>query len=329
MAESKQDSCDILVIDMSNILHRTFYVNAKEEMNTLVPLAYHTSMNTLNKYYNRYRPGKVVFVFDRSSWRKEYTQSEQCISKRLYKGTRRQNMTPSERERYEMFKGFITDFEQLMRNHSGIICLAGDGLEADDLMAGVTQQYPDQQIVIVSADKDLIQLLGNPNVRLMDPITQSYRSLKEWNDDAGFFIFEKCVRGDTGDNVASAWPKVRQTKIEQAYNDPYAKINFMAHEWQINRDGNPVTMVVGECFAENVLLMDLTAQPKHIRDRMDSVIADGFNNPGKYSHFHFLRFLGKYQLKALAKHLEKFAPLLVGGNNKNPLAQQRSSEMEL
>ena len=322
-----EQHCDILMIDMSNLLHRTFYVNAKEEFTTLLPLAWHASMNTLNKYYKKYKPGKVVFVFDRSSWRKQYTQTEQCISKRLYKGTRRQNMTPSEKERYDLFKAFISDFESLMRQHSGIICLAGDGLEADDLMAGVTQVYQNVNIVMVSADKDLIQLLANPNVKLMDPITQTYRNLDEWNGDAGYFIFEKCVRGDTGDNVASAWPKVRSTKIEQAYADEYARINFMQHEWKINRDGEPVTMVVGECFKENVLLMDLTAQPHHIREQLVAVIHEGFNKPGKYSHFHFLKFLGKYQLKSLTKQLEVYTPLLMGGVQKEPMTSLCDEEL--
>lgn len=324
-----EQQCDILMIDMSNLLHRTFYVNAKEEFDTLVPLAWHASMTTLNKYYKRYKPGKVVFVFDRSSWRKEYTATDKCISKRPYKGTRRQNMTPSEKQRYDLFKAFIGEFEQLMRQHSGIICLAADRLEADDLMAAVTQIYQSAQIVMVSADKDLIQLLSNPNVRLMDPITQTYRTLDEWNGDAGYFIFEKCVRGDTGDNVASAWPKVRSTKIEQAYKDEFARINFMQHEWQINRDGEPVTMVVGECFKENVLLMDLTAQPHDIRVLLNDTVHDGFTNLGKYSHFHFLKFFGKYGLKQLSKQLETYATMLQGGVSKDAMTPSALCDEEL
>lgn len=299
-----------LIMDMSNILHKTFYVHAKTPTEDLIPLAYHASLQTLNKYHKLVNPSKAIFAFDRGNWRKTYTQSNLCISGKLYKGQRRKNMTPSQERRYEAFKGFINDFESLMREHTAIVCLAGESLEADDLIAGFCQLHgdvPDTEIVVVSADKDMIQLLRFSNVRLIDPTTGKDRTLAEWNDDAEYFMFEKCLRGDTGDNVQSAYPRVRQTKIDEAYNDAFKRINLMKETWT---NQNKVTFTVKDLYEENRLLMDLSAQPEYIRDKMFNVIEHEMENCGKYSHFHFLRFLGKYELKNVAKQLENFIPLL-------------------
>ena len=296
------------LIDMSLILHKTYYVHAKVPTEDLVPLAYHASLQTLNKYHKKYNPTKMIFAFDRGNWRKTYTQSELCISGKLYKGQRRQNMTPAQKKRWDVFKGFINDFEQLMRDHTSIVCLAGDSLEADDLIAGFCQQNTDaDEIVIITADKDMMQLLRFPNVLLIDPTTGKPRSLEEWNGDADHFLFEKALRGDVGDNLSSAYPRIRKTKIDEAYFDSFKRVNMMRETWT-NQEGK--TMVVGDLFEENKLLMDLSAQPDYIKEKIIAVIEHEMKNCGKYSHFHFLRFLGKYELKNVAKQLENFIPLL-------------------
>lgn len=299
-----------ILFDMSNLLHKTFYINAREDIEILAGLAYHTSLVTLNKYFKQYKPDQTIFVFDRGNWRKYYTQSEECYSGKLYKGHRRQKMSPSEKKRYQVFLNFINDFEQLIREHTGIVCLAGDMLEADDLIAGFVEIFSDQDnIVIVSADKDLLQLLKYPNVTLVDPTTGKNRTLEEWDNDADYFLFHKCLRGDPGDNVQAAYPRIRSTKIKEAYTNEYVRVNLMNETWT---DHTGREFVVGKLFNENQMLMDLTKQPLCVRRKIFEVIEHELNNPGKFSHFHFLKFLGKYQLKNVANNLESFIPLLKG-----------------
>ena len=56
--------------------------------------------------------------------------------------------------------------------------------------------------------------------------------------------------------------------------------------------------------------MDLSEQPNIIKDRITSTIDEAFENPGVYSHFHFLRFLGKYELKKIAEQVDNFVRML-------------------
>lgn len=297
-----------LLFDISNLLYRTYYANKSEDDITIAGLAIHSGMLTLNKYYKKYKPDKLFMVFDRPNWRKDYTKSDECISGKIYKGNRRKDMTQKEKEKYEAFIAHLEEFETLMTKYTSVKCLAADGLEADDLIAGVTQKYAkDNEIIIISTDKDFTQLLGNPNTRLIDPATDKDRTLDEWEGDAELFMFIKNIRGDAGDNVQSAYPRVRTTRIMKAWTDPLERVNMMHETWN-NQNGKE--MLVRNLFNENEILMDLRKQPEKWRKLINITIEETMENPGKYSYFDFLRFLGKLKMKKVSANLEAFTPML-------------------
>ena len=77
----------------------------------------------------------------------------------------------------------------------------------------------------------------------------------------------------------------------------------MKSTW-VNQDKKE--FVVSDVFKENILLMDLTAQPTEIRECMDKTIADGEANPGTFSLFHMTRFLGANDLVRISQHMDNF-----------------------
>lgn len=315
MKKMTNEKPTILCIDAFNLLHKTYYIHAKDDPENIIGLAYHATITTLNKYFKQLKPQKVILAFDRMNWRKIYTQSEECISKKTYKGQRRKNMTPRERERYEKFLQFVSEFEQMIREHTGIVALSADLLEADDILSGIVQKFHlNHNISIISADKDLIQLLRYPNTSLIDPSTGKKRTLTDWDDNVDYFLFLKCIRGDISDNVQSAFPRVRTTKIKEAFEDLYIRVNFMNETWT---DHTGTEYTVGQLFRENELLMDLTKQPSHVKELIDKTIVEGLELRGKFSFFHFVRFLGNHGLKNIHSQLNNFTDLLQGEYKKS------------
>lgn len=299
-----------LVFDISNLLYRTFFAHHTEDDITIAGLATHSALLVLNKYYREHKPHKIVMAFDRQSWRKDFTASDECISKKPYKGNRRQGMTPREKIKYDQFCKHLQEFEFIIANHTSVITLANEGLEADDLVAGFVQMMafePDTHITIISGDKDLIQLLGPPTVKLVDPATGKERTLEEWKYDPEYFLFEKCLRGDAGDNVQSAYPRLRSTRIEKCYNNEFEKANMMNETW---KGVEGTEYIVKQLYKENQLLMDLRAQPDDIRMRMITTILAAMKDPGNFSYFHFMKFLGKYELKKVAEQADTFVNML-------------------
>ncbi len=82
-----------LVFDISNLLYRTFFAHHTEDDITIAGLATHSALLVLNKYYRQYKPHKIVMAFDNESWRKDYTASEECISKRIQQEEERWDCT--------------------------------------------------------------------------------------------------------------------------------------------------------------------------------------------------------------------------------------------
>jgi 5'-3' exonuclease len=326
------DLTHLLVFDMTNILYKTFYVNTgkntqlnEDEMNdVLLPkLAFHNSLITLNKYYRQHKPDKIIFVYDRPNWRVDHTKDETTYSRKVYKGHRRQSMTPKQQEMYNIFKRFVGDFESNINETTAIIGMAADKLEADDIIAGICKKYggPDTVgdngstltdvvdnhcVTIVSADKDMLQCLRYQNVQIIDPATGNNRELPP-GTCVGYYLYEKYIRGDSGDNIPSAYPRLRSTKILEAFNDSFKHTNLMNHEWQ-DMDGNVV--VVKDVVNENKLLVNLTHQPHDIQEILWQTIESSMNAPRRFDMFKFLKFLGKYELKNISKSLDYLTPML-------------------
>lgn len=303
-------SCDWLVYDISNMLFRTFFVarNGEDDI-TLAGMASHSGLMTLNKYYKQFKPKKgVVMAFDRSSWRKEYTASDDCHpATKPYKGNRRKDMSPAQAIKFEKFNAHLREFEQLITEHTGIITLAGDKLEADDCIAGFCQINEGDETIIISADTDLLQLKRYDGVRVISPATDKESMLDDFNQDPLYYVFQKCLRGDPTDNIQSAYPRLRTARIEKAYNDPFERVQLFKETWT---DEKGQTIIVEDMFKENQKLIDLEKQPKDIKIAILSTVDEAMTRERKFSMFHLMRFCGKYELKKIMDGIDQFIPML-------------------
>ena len=300
-----------LVYDISNILFRVasvqkysnpFARDATPE--DLVGLCMHISIQSVFRWYQKFQPDFVVFAFEGgNNWRKKYTAE---VKARLaYKGNRVQD--PEMAHYYKL----IDSFHTTMKSHTSICCLKVDEMEADDSIGGYCQLYasPDHEITVVSGDRDFTQLLKLPNVKLVDPATgklRNQRSDKDYVEDIDYWLFTKCIRGDMGDYVPSAYPRIRQTRIRKAYDNTYERANLMNERWT---DDQGVNHRVGDLYEQNVLLLDLFQQPQQYRDSLLEGIKTQVSDLGHYSHFHFLRFLDEFQLNKLRDEAMKYVEL--------------------
>jgi 5'-3' exonuclease len=309
-----------LVVDISNILFRVAAMqkhsnpfNKDLSGEELVGLCMHISLQSIFKWYNKYNPDFLVFAFEGgSNWRKEFTAVNQV--RRAYKANRVYD--PDMAHFYKL----IEDFYTTMNAHTSICCLKVDRMEADDEIAAYTQLYasPEHEIIILSGDKDFTELLKLPEVKLVDPDSGKPRNQpgdKNYQEDLEYWFFLKCVRGDAGDNVMSAFPRVRETKIKKAYSNQYDRLNFMNEVWRekrFNDDGTDFDVVhrVGDLFEQNIVLMSLFEQPKDIRESLEAGVKDQVENIRSYSHFHFLRFCESFNLTRVREDAMKFVDIL-------------------
>jgi 5'-3' exonuclease len=304
-----------VLIDMSNILYRAFFANVKESKDIVIPLCHHSALMSLRALDNKLKSDELVAIFDSHSWRKNYTNGS-SLSHKKYKGTRRQKLTPTQQENFEVFDEHVVLFYEFLRDYSSLITIKREYLECDDIVEAFIAENPDDQHTIVSSDKDFMQLLGRPNVTLLDPDTLKHRTLIDYDYDPNYFMFVKCFRGDTSDNVQSSYPRLREKDIKVAYTDPFKLTNLMEHEFDVeyfddNGDLQKRHYKTKDLFEENKLLMDLTKQPDFIRKIAIKSVQDALVNRGTFNIIKFIKFCNEHQLDRINQEKNSFSKLLM------------------
>ena len=180
----------------------------------------------------------------------------------------------------------IKDF---FNDNTAIPAIAVDRSEADDIIASVAQNSI-HKTIIMSSDTDFVQLLKNPDVKLFAPA----QGIERTSDDPDFDLFVKLIRGDRTDNIDSAYPRVRETRLRKAWEDKYEMINIMETVLKDRGDAK-----VGDLFKFNERLIDLTRQPAYVKRDIESSINNMKIN--KYNSIGVMRFIGEHDLKGLSK----------------------------
>ncbi|MBW2351020.1 MAG: DNA polymerase I, partial [Deltaproteobacteria bacterium] len=89
-------------------------------------------------------------------------------------------------------------------NALGLTQLEKKGYEADDIIATLARRLTDQTIMIVSGDKDLLQLIG-PQVSIWDSMKDEVTDLDAFHQRFGLeplqFLDVLTLSGDTSDNI--------------------------------------------------------------------------------------------------------------------------------
>jgi len=300
---------------------------------TKVGFAIHVTLQSLLKCWNSTNATHAVFCLDGNSWRTQYYQP--------YKKNRvalRAKETALQKEEHAIVQEAFSNFIDFVRTKSNATVLWNNDLEADDLVAGWIQSHPNDKHVILSSDSDYHQLLSE-NVQQYDGIKKEFTTvdgvfdedmkvvvdkktgLPAKVDTPELLLFMKCIRGDTADNIFSAYPgaKVKSTKnkigLMEAFDDRVAKgfawNAIMQHTW---KDHHGVEHKVLDDFNRNNQLIDLTAQPDDIKQKIAETIAENaISKHNTQIGAYFIKFCGKYELNKVAEFHTKYVKMLSSG----------------
>jgi 5'-3' exonuclease len=320
-----------LLVDTANTFFRARHA-AHRQADTWDRLGFaiHVTLNSVSKAFRDQKADHVVFCLEGRSWRKDFYAP--------YKANRavaRAALTESEQEEDTAFWAAFDDLKTFFVEKSNCTVLRHDNLEADDLIAGWIQSHRDDHHTIVSSDTDFYQLLA-PNVNQYNGISDELHTLKGILDHKGnlvkdkktkepkvipdpkWILFEKCMRGDPTDNVFSAYPGVRtkgsskKVGLQEAFEDMdrkgYSWHNMMLQRWV---DHNGEEHRVLDDYERNVTLVDLTAQPDHVKMMMVTTIVEGMK-PKDIPQIgvKFMKFCGKHQLVKIGDQATQYAEFL-------------------
>lgn len=330
---------NFLLIDTHNLLHRSRHA-AKGDIFLKTGLAIHITLSSIRQAWTRFNADHVIFFNEGRSWRKDYYPAYKANRTKI-----RTKKSNTELEEDQIFYEMVDDFVTFINKHTNCTMLEHSNLEADDLIAGVIQKFDKEQpgqhhFTIVSTDSDFQQLISD-NVVLYDGVQGKVYKQDGIFDEKGeivvnkkgqqlekpdpeWLLFEKCIRGDSSDNIMSAYPgaRIKGTKskigIREAFEDRkdrgYDWNNFMMQRWT---DHNDQEQQVKECYERNQMLIDLTAQPEDIRKQIDLTIQDTLESNKKVKNIgiRFLKFCGKYDLVKISQRPDPYVEFLSAGLN--------------
>jgi len=320
-----------LIVDAANTFFRARHsAHRQADMWDKLGFAIHVTLGSISSAYRKYKADHVVICLEGRSWRKDFY--EPYKKNRAVKAAA---LTEQEQEEDKLFWQAFDDLKTFLYEGTNCTVLRHPNLEADDLIAGWIQAHPSDDHIVISTDSDYHQLLAE-NVTQYNGVNEELHTLQGIFDKKGnrvvdkktkeaksipdpkWILFEKCMRGDTSDNVFSAYPGVRtkgtknKTGLLEAFADRdskgYAWNNLMLQRWT---DHNGLEHKVLDDYIRNVTLIDLTAQPDDVKVYIAETIAENSvqKNVSQVG-IRFLKFCGKYDLKRLTQNVDQMAECL-------------------
>lgn len=341
-----------LLIDAMNMFHRCKHITTGDA-GTKASLSLHVILNSIKMSWQKFNADHIVFCLDKKSWR-SVVYPEYKANRKVKQAA----MTKTEREDDELYFATMKLFVNFLRTKTNVTILEADYIEADDFIARWVDKHPNDNHIIISSDSDLHQLLSN-NVKIFDGIKGwtisinevlnendkpafSNRTIKEKNEkgkittkkikvdveppNPEYSLFLKIIRGDSSDNIMSAYPGVREKGsakkpgIKEAFEDRnsrgYMWNNFMQQEWKkpisiIDDKIEYETVKVKDQYETNKMLIDLRKQPQEILDLMDETIEQSlFKEKVSNVGLYFLKFANQMELSTISKSPTDYAIML-------------------
>jgi 5'-3' exonuclease len=314
-----------ILVDTANTFFRARHV-IRGDLNEKIGMALHITFNSIRKVWRDFDGSHVVFCLEGRSWRKDHYAP--------YKRNRsdaRAVRTETEVEEDEVFWETFDNFRDFIDQKTNCTVLRHERLEADDLIAGWIQAHPNDNHVIVSTDGDFAQLIA-PNVKQYNGIQEVTTTHEGYFDDKGkrvidkktkeekpapnpqWLLFEKCMRGDSSDNVFSAYPGVRtkgtkkKVGLQEAFADRESKgynwNNLMLQRW-VDHEGAEHRVL--DDYNRNVQLCDLTAQPEEIKTVIKDTVAGADTKEIEQVGLKLIKFCAKWDMQRIADSPESYA----------------------
>ena len=316
-----------ILVDTANTFFRARHV-INGDADIKLGMAFHITLNSIKKAWQQFEGSHVIFCLEGRSWRKDY-----YTPYKAQRAAQRAAHTEKEQDEEKIFWEAFDTFKDFIAEKTNCTVLQNPQLEADDLIAGWIQTHPDDKHVIISTDTDFVQLIA-PNVTQYNGVMEHVITDKGIFDDKGkaiidkktqepkpapnpeWLLFEKCMRGDTSDNVFSAYPGVRtkgtskKVGLTEAFEDRkskgYAWNNLMLQRWS---DHNGVEHRVFEDYERNRRLIDLTHQPENIKEIITNTISSATAEQKDISQvgIRLIKFCNLWDLKKIADQAQSYA----------------------
>ena len=257
----------------------------------------HMILNSIRMYNKKYRKeyGQMVICADgMNTWRRQYFPE--------YKANRKKGRdATSHMDWPEIFRILSTVREELMENFPYKV-LHMEGCEADDIIGALairTQEFGQgEPVMIISSDKDFIQLQKYNNVKQFSPIQK--KAVVDKNPRN--YLFNHIMRGDAGDGIPNVLSKDATFITEGLSQTPLRQTRV--DDWLTHSDDLKAAMPedLYRNYQRNKTLIDLNEIPETIQES----IINKYDDQKLPMRMKVLNYLIKKRCTNLIECVEEF-----------------------
>jgi len=183
----------VVLVDFNQVVISNFLMQVGAHTNIALEegMLRHMILNTLRSHRQKFADeyGELVICCDNKKyWRKEVFP--------FYKAGRKKARQASGIDWPTMFSTLDKVRQELIDVFPYKI-INVEGAEADDIIGAIVKNTTDQPILILSSDKDFIQLHTNSNVKQYSPTVKKF--VRHENPD--IYLKEHIIKGDRGDGI--------------------------------------------------------------------------------------------------------------------------------
>lgn len=183
----------MILVDFNQVVISNFMTQVGAHTNIALDesMLRHMILNTIRSYRQKFVEdfGELVICCDsKRYWRKEVFP--------FYKAGRKKDRQSSGVDWNTMFSTLNT-VRQELADVFPYKTIHVDGAEADDIIGCISRHVTNETILILSSDKDFIQLHTNPNVKQYSPVLKKFVR----HEDPEVYLKEHIVKGDRGDGI--------------------------------------------------------------------------------------------------------------------------------
>lgn len=286
----------MIIIDISQVMIANIMAQLGNHTNTVIEedIFRHMVLNSIRSFRKNFADyGEIVIACDdKKYWRKQVFP--------YYKANRKKARAQSEIDWNQIFN-CLNKIRDELKHYSPYRVLQVEGAEADDIIATLCIEYgtilqSSEKILILSGDKDFVQLQVYGNVEQYNPVLK--KQIKNTNPHK--YLREHILKGDRGDgipNIMSSDTCIIEGERQKPL--PAKRIEYLTSIADLSKVLPPDQL---NNFKRNERLIDLHMIPEEL---MNSIL-EKYHSEANKSKDNLAEYFSKFKLKTLTENIGEF-----------------------
>jgi 5'-3' exonuclease len=282
----------MIIVDFNQVVLSNLMMSLGNHTNAQIEenMVRHMVLNALRAFKVKFGDefGELVVACDNTNvWRKKEFP--------YYKANRKKSQEKSELDWKGIFE-CLNKIRQELKDNFPYRIIDVESAEADDVIATLVKyKHDEQNILIMSGDKDFIQLHKYDGVQQYDPV----RKRKIAHDNPKRYLIEHILKGDSGDGIPNVLSPDNCFVVGERQTPMTAKkiAQYLTSDPSTIED--PIVL---RNYHRNQQLIDLSFVPSYIEDK----VLEQYDTQKGKDRSKLMNYFINNKLKNLMEHMSEF-----------------------